>query len=259
MNFKLEIIYQDEYLVAINKPAGLLVHRSLIDRHETRFAIQLTRDQIGQKVYPVHRLDKPTSGVLLFALDSNTARLVSEQFIGGQIHKTYTAIARGYVAESGIINHPLKEKPDKIADARADQDKPAQAAITHYQCLQTYELPYVVDRHPSSRYSLVILEPKMGRRHQLRRHMKHISHHLIGDTTHGNGKHNRFFREKYSSNRLLLHASSLSLKHPHNKTPLILKANLPDNFAKIIRSLKPYETIRGVDYQEFSYTDTSLK
>lgn len=248
LNSELEIVYQDEHLVAINKPAGLLVHRSLIDRHETRFALQLTRDQIGQKVYPVHRLDKPTSGVLLFALDSNTARLLSEQFTAGQIQKIYTAIARGYVEESGIIDHPLKEKLDRIADAQADKDKPAQTAITHFQCLQTYELPYAVDRHPSSRYSLLTLEPKTGRKHQLRRHMKHISHHLIGDTTHGNGKHNRFFREKFSSHRLLLHASSLSLQHPHTKTPLILKANLPDDFATIIQSLKLYKTPPTADF-----------
>ncbi len=243
MNAELSILYKDEYLVAIDKPAGLLVHRSLIDRHETRFAMQLTRDQIGQKVYPVHRLDKPTSGVLLFALDSDTARPLTVQFIGGEIKKTYTAVARGHVAESGIIDHPLKEKLDKIADKQAAQDKPAQPAVTHYQCLHTYELPYAVDRYPSSRYSLVTLTPKTGRRHQLRRHMKHISHHLIGDTTHGNGKHNRFFREQFSSDRLLLHACSLSLQHPHNDTQLNIQAKLPNDFTQIIESLKPYETM----------------
>jgi tRNA pseudouridine65 synthase len=237
----LEILYHDDTLVAINKPSGLLVHRSLIDRHETRFAIQLTRDQIGQKVYPVHRLDKPTSGVLLFALDSDTARLLNEQFTTGLVQKTYHAIVRGYTDDAGIIDHPLKEELDKIADAMADQDKPAQAAVTHYRRLMKFELPYAVDRHPTSRYSLVELCPKTGRKHQLRRHMKHISHHMIGDTTHGNGKHNQFFREQFSAQRLLLHAANLHCTHPHSGEALTISALLPDDFAQVVRLLLPFQ------------------
>lgn len=236
----LQILYHDAHLVAINKPSGLLVHRSLIDRHETRFAIQLTRDQIGQKVYPVHRLDKPTSGVLLFALDSDTARLLTEQFSTGLVQKTYLAIVRGYTDESGIIDYPLKEELDKLADAEANPDKAAQEAVTHYGRLMTFELPYAVDRHPSSRYSLLELCPKTGRKHQLRRHLKHISHHMIGDTTHGNGKHNRFFREHFGCQRLLLHAASLHLTHPHTHEPLTLNAALPDDFSEVVRLLLPF-------------------
>lgn len=236
----LEILYRDNHLVAINKPAGLLVHRSLIDRHETRFAIQLTRDQIGQKVYPVHRLDKPTSGVLLFALDSEIARLLTEQFTAGLVDKTYQAIARGYVADSGVIDHPLREELDALADANANPHKAAQAAVTHYQCLQRFELPYAVDQHPTSRYSLVALRPKTGRKHQLRRHMKHISHHLIGDTTHGNGKHNRFFREQLGCSRLLLHAAQLQLAHPHTGEWLQLDASLSEEFAHVVQLLLPF-------------------
>jgi len=88
----LEILYQDEYLIAINKPSGLLVHKSPIDKHETRFALQELRDQIGQYVYPVHRLDKPTSGVLLFALDREIAKSMSQYFRNNLVHKEYTAI-----------------------------------------------------------------------------------------------------------------------------------------------------------------------
>ncbi|MBU0657000.1 MAG: tRNA pseudouridine(65) synthase TruC [Gammaproteobacteria bacterium] len=237
----LEILYHDDHLVAINKPSGLLVHRSLIDWHETRFAIQLTRDQIGQKVFPVHRLDKPTSGVLLFALDSDTARLLTEQFSAGLVEKTYLAIVRGHTEESGIIDHPLKEELDKIADANANQDKPAQAAITHYQRLLAFELPYAVDRYPSSRYSLLELQPKTGRKHQLRRHMKHISHHMLGDTTHGNGKHNQFFRQQFACQRLLLHAARLQLTHPHTGEPLIINAPLPADFAQMVRLLLSFQ------------------
>lgn len=254
----LDVIHHDTHLVAINKPSGLLVHRSLIDRHETRFAIQMTRDQIGQKVYPVHRLDKPTSGVLLFALDSETARLLTEQFTAGQVRKTYLAIVRGHTAESGCIDHPLREELDALADANATQDKPAQPAVTHYQRLLAFELPFAVDRYPSSRYSLLELQPKTGRKHQLRRHMKHISHHLLGDTTHGNGKHNQFFRQQFACQRLLLHAARLQCIHPHSGMPLILDAPLPADFAQVVRLLLPFQceainttTPRGSNGKEF--------
>ncbi|MEZ5451798.1 MAG: tRNA pseudouridine(65) synthase TruC [Thiothrix sp.] len=235
----LEILYRDEYLVAINKPSGLLVHRSLIDRHETQFAIQLTRDQIGQKVFPVHRLDKPTSGVLLFALDSDTTRLLTEQFTANLVQKTYLAVVRGYTEESGIIDYPLKEELDKIADANADQDKPAQVAITHYRRLATVELPYPVGRYPTARYSLLELRPKTGRKHQLRRHLKHIFHPIVGDTTHGDGKHNALFREKFACQRLLLHAASIQLQHPKHLATLQIAAPLPETFHTIAALFPP--------------------
>lgn len=221
----LEILYQDDHLVAINKPAGLLVHRSPIDRHETQFAIQLTRDQIGQRVYPVHRLDKPTSGVLLFALDSETARLVSEQFAAGTTKKTYQAIVRGYTQEQGHIDYALKEQLDDIADKLAQKDKEAQSAITDYKRLATTEIDYPVDRYSTARYSWVELYPHTGRKHQLRRHMKHISHPIVGDTTHGNGAQNRFFREQLNCHRLLLHAKQLEIVHPHTQEALCINAD----------------------------------
>lgn len=210
----LDIIYQDQWLVAINKPSGLLVHRSMIDRHETRFAIQLLRDQIGQHVFPLHRLDKPTSGVLVFALSSDVAKMAGEQFQAGLICKTYLAIVRGYTPESGVIDHPLKEKLDKIADRKARQDKPAQEAVTEYRRLATVELPIAIDRYPCSRYSLVEARPKTGRKHQIRRHMKHIAHPIIGDAKHGKGNHNRYFAEHFDADRLLLHCSRMEMKHP---------------------------------------------
>ena len=220
----LEVIYQDEYLVAINKPSGLLVHRSPIDKHETRFAIQLTRDQIGQKVYPVHRLDKPTSGVLVFALSSEVARKLTEQFTHSWIAKHYLAVVRGHCAPSGIIDYPLQEQLDRIADALVDPNKPAQEAVTHYYTLAQTELPLAVGRYAAARYSLMALHPKTGRKHQLRRHMKHIFHPIIGDTTHGDGKHNQLFRQVFNCPRLLLHAVCLVLTHPMTGLPLTLRA-----------------------------------
>ncbi|OQX60265.1 MAG: tRNA pseudouridine(65) synthase TruC [Helicobacteraceae bacterium 4484_230] len=233
----LEILYQDEYIVIINKPSGLLVHRSMIDRHETEFALQMVRDQIGRFVYPVHRLDKPTSGVLVFALSKNTARLMTEIFIDKQVQKEYLAVVRGHTDKYGIIDYPLKEQFDKMTDAKADKNKEAQSAVTEYTKLATVELPYPVSRYPTARYSLLKLIPKTGRKHQIRRHMKHILHPIVGDTTHGRTEHNRLFREKFNCHRLLLSAVRLSFTHPLNKQPLSITAPLDDTFGQIIDKL----------------------
>lgn len=231
----LEILYQDDYLVAINKPSGLLVHRSLIDKHETQFAVQLLRDQIRQKVYPPHRLDRPTSGVLLFALDPDTARLLTEQFTQGWVQKTYIALVRGFCDPVGVIDYPLKEELDEIADAKAKQDKPAQTAITHYKTLEQFELPFASDKHATSRYSLLQLQPKTGRKHQLRRHLKHIFHPIVGDTTHGDGKQNQLFREQFACERLMLHAQVLQFHHPISKLNLTIQAPFTAEFARILQ------------------------
>ncbi|OED42072.1 pseudouridylate synthase [Endozoicomonas sp. (ex Bugula neritina AB1)] len=222
----LEIIYQDKYLVAVNKPSGLLVHRSMIDRHETRFALQLVRDQIGQRVYPLHRLDKPTSGVLLFALSPEVARDMGKQFEDSSIKKTYLAVVRGYAPESGVINHALKEELDKITDRKARRDKPPQEAITEFRRLATVELPVAIDRYPQSRYSLIEAIPKTGRKHQIRRHLKHIAHPIIGDAKHGKGNHNRYFAEHFGADRLLLACTSMEVVHSVSGRSLFLKACL---------------------------------
>jgi len=235
-DFELEVLYKDEYLVAINKPTGLLVHKSMIDRHEIYFAMKMLKNQLdGQWVYPIHRLDKPTSGVLLFALDSHTAKLMSEQFASHSIQKTYIAVARGYVAESGTIDHALREKLDKISDKDASKYKEAQEAQTDFKCLGQVELHESVGKYDTVRYSLVELKPKTGRKHQLRRHMKHINHHLLGDTKYGRGEHNKFVREKYDMNRLLLHAKSLEVIHPYTKEKLLLEASLDNTFEKMLQ------------------------
>ncbi len=234
-DYELEILYQDKYLVAINKPSGLLVHKSMIDRHEIYFAMKMLRDQIGQWVYPIHRLDKPTSGVLLFALDSETAKLMSEQFKSHTIQKTYISVVRGYTPENGVIEHALKEKLDKIADKQASEDKEAQEAVTVFQRLQTVELDFAVGRYDKTRYSLVELKPKTGRKHQLRRHMKHISHHMLGDTKYGRGEHNIFVRQRYNMQRLLLHAISLEVTHPYGDEKLIIEACFDETFEMIFK------------------------
>jgi tRNA pseudouridine65 synthase len=231
----LPIIFRDDSLIAIHKPAGLLVHRSVLDRHETRFALQMLRDQIGQPVYPVHRLDKGTSGVLLFALDREVGRLLNSQFERGEVSKRYVAVVRGHPPEAGEIDHPLQRMADEHAGIAARGA--AQAAHTRYRRLATVELPYRVDRYPSSRYALVELEPLTGRWHQLRRHMKHIAHPIIGDATHGKGRHNRLFQTLFGHPRLLLAATEMRLAHPVSGQALRLRAGLAEDFAEVIGRL----------------------
>lgn len=231
----LSVLYRDRELIAINKPAGLLVHRSHIDRHETRFALQLLRDQIGQHVYPVHRLDKPTSGVLLFALDSHSARAVSEQFVQQLVSKRYIAVVRGFPPVAGEIDHPLKVIRDKIGDRQSRLDKAAQSAQTRYQTLAHIELPNAVDRYPRARYALLLAEPKTGRKHQIRRHCKHIAHPIIGDPKYGKSVHNRFIAEQFQCPRLLLHCAQLQLAHPISGERLTIQAALDGDFARLVQ------------------------
>ncbi|MDQ7043738.1 MAG: tRNA pseudouridine(65) synthase TruC [Sulfurimonas sp.] len=237
-NYILEILYEDEYLVAINKPSGLLVHKSMIDKHEIYFAMKMLSKQIGKWVYPLHRLDKPTSGVLLFAFDSHTARVMSEQFSSHTIEKTYIAIGRGYVADEGVIEHALLEKLDKISDRDKNQTREAKEAITAFKCLGRVEIEASVGRYDTVRYSLVELKPRTGRKHQLRRHMKHINHHLLGDTKYGRGEHNKFVREHYNMHRLLLHAISLEVKHPFRDEKLMIKAPFDEVFTRMLKEFK---------------------
>ena len=229
-----EILYQDNDLIAINKPSGWLVHRSWLDKHETVVVMQTLRDQIGQHVFPVHRLDRPTSGVLLFALSSEIARLMSEQFVIKQIEKTYHAIVRGYVEGEATIDYPLVEELDKIADKFSDSNKPAQDAVTTYRGISKIEVPIKVGKFDTARYSFVELKPKTGRKHQLRRHMKHIFHPILGDSKHGDLHQNRAFAEFFSIKRLMLHASKLQITHPINHDPIIIEANLDQQWQDIL-------------------------
>jgi tRNA pseudouridine65 synthase len=233
----LPILYQDDCLVAVNKPAGLLVHRSSIDRRETVFAMQVLRDQLGKRVYPLHRLDKATSGVLVFALDPGTARRMTEVFTAGLVWKSYLAVVRGYTEEEGRIDHPLEVRCDKMADQRADRDKPAQEAVTDYRRLAIVELPHAVGRYATARYSLLRADPRTGRMHQLRRHLKHIFHPVIGDTTYGDGKQNEFFRRTLGCRRLLLHAREIAFPHPRSGQTVRLTAPLDEQFRKLLDAL----------------------
>jgi tRNA pseudouridine65 synthase len=229
----LTVLFQNRHWIAIDKPAGLLVHRSNIDRHETRFAVQILRDQIGQAVYPVHRLDKGCSGVLVFALDAESNRVLGGQFEMNTVSKTYLAVVRGWPAVSGQIDHALTRQHDPYSGRMQQGEK--QSAITSFRRLACVELPYALDQHLSTRYALVELRPQTGRTHQLRRHMKHISHPIIGDATHGKGLHNRFFQQQFGCMRLLLTCIELGLTDPITGEFITVRAQPDQAFMNIIR------------------------
>jgi len=227
----MRILYRDARLLAVDKPAGLLVHRSPIDRGETRFALQQARALAGQRLWPVHRLDKATSGLLLFALDVEAARSVGVQFENQRVDKRYLAVVRGWPQSAGLIDHALADDEDPAGGGVA------RAARTRWARLAIVELPLAVDRYPSARYALLSLAPLTGRRHQLRRHLKHIAHPIVGDTTHGKGTHNRFFREHFGCARLLLACTGLRLRHPDDGRDWVLQAPPSADFAAVAAGL----------------------
>lgn len=239
-NDALTLLYEDQHIVAVDKPPGLLVHRSNIDRHESRFLLQLLRDQIGTHIFPVHRLDKPTSGVIVFAkrptvAASLQAQLAGERESGGAV-KEYLLICRGYSPSAGIIDHPLKPINDfKSKRGRPAIDKPAQSAVTAFKRLHTVELDVVIDKYPCSRYSLVKANLVTGRKHQIRRHFKHLSHPIIGCPKYGKSVHNHFFAEVLGASRLLLHASRLAFTHPVLQKTVEIRAPLSGAFALLLQ------------------------
>ena len=231
----LPILYRDEYIVAIDKPPGLLVHRSPIDRHETRFAVQTLRDQLNQHVYPAHRLDRPTSGVLLFSFNSHIAAKLGQQMMNKQVKKQYFAIVRGYVKNTGLIDYSLKYKYDKIADKHKRAQQAPQQATTVYESVVNYELPFAVGRYETARYSLVRLYPSTGRKHQLRRHMAHIRHPIIGDTTHGDGKQNKSVSSHFSFSNLALSCTYMGFIHPVTKKWVGVSASMHGEMEQLLR------------------------
>lgn len=232
-----KILYQDNGIVAIHKPAGLLVHRSPIDKHETQFALQMTRDAIGQEVFPIHRLDKPTSGLLLFALNKESARHLGQQIMAHEVQKTYLAISRGWANEQGVIDHALKYKKDKIADKHKKSDDIIQEAITNYRTLATTTVDKPLGRFPQQRYSLIELQPRTGRKHQIRRHLNHINHPIIGDVKYGDRHHNHLFDDWLGHHRLYLAATAYAFTHPTSQELITIKAPLEQSFAGTLAML----------------------
>ena len=219
----LEIIYQDDHLIAINKPHGLLVHRSKIANDATEFALQMLRDQIGRQVSPVHRLDRKTGGVLLFAFEKDVEIAMQKQFQEALVGKKYLAILRGYAPDQLDIDYPLAKENGNM-----------QEALTSFVTLERVEIEVPFGKHQTSRYSLVEATPKTGRMHQLRKHFAHIFYPIIGDRKHGCNKQNKFFKAQFEMTTMLLHASQLNFKHPVIGDEININANLHTEFKRIM-------------------------
>lgn len=223
----LEIVYQDDHLIAINKPHGLLVHRSSIANDAKEFALQLLRDQVNRHVSPVHRLDRKTGGLLLFAFEKNVETAMQQQFMNGEVQKKYLAVLRGYAPDQMAIDYPLAKENGTI-----------QEAFTAFVTLKRAELDIAFGKHPTSRYSLVEASPTTGRMHQLRKHFAHIFYPIIGDRKHGCNKQNKFFKETWDMTTMLLHASELKFLHPVTGKQVHLKASVQTEFLRVMDLMK---------------------
>ncbi len=227
----LKIVYEDDVLLVVDKPSGLLMHPSWLDKREkdtlaSRVKAYFADNYDGLTVHTVHRLDRPTSGMVVIAKDTETAKTLSDQFANGQVKKTYWAICRGFAPESGFIDHALKEEHDKIADKFVDEDKPAQEAQTSFRRLGICELASPVSKYQKTRLSWLECEPLTGRKHQIRRHLKHIRYPIIGDTRHGCRHHNRSLAESVGIQSMALRAVRLIFKHPISGKEIDLQAPL---------------------------------
>ena len=232
----LKILYQDEYLVAINKPAGLVTHRSKMTNHASQFALQMLRDQLGQKVFPAHRLDRKTSGVLLFSLDNSTASMLQTAFENQKIDKEYIAVVRGKFPDEITVDHDVLDKNER-----------PKAATTQFERLAFIELAFQSDRYPRSRYSLIKALPQTGRMHQIRKHCSHINHPIIGDRPHGCNKQNKYFKENYGLTQMFLHARGIRFNHPIENNPTTIKADFPEHFRRIFDIIFPENPMAFID------------
>jgi tRNA pseudouridine65 synthase len=210
----IQLLHRDDHLVVVNKPSGLAVHRGMA--REKIVVLQLVRNLMGRHVYPVHRLDRATSGALLLALNPGTARLLQEQWESGGVEKRYLALVRGIPPEEGVIDSPVPRSPQG----------PRVPAATEFRRLAIFE-----------RYALMEARPLTGRLHQIRRHFKHISHPLIGDVRYGKGEHNRLFRERFGLHRLALHAVLLDFDHPATGERVRIMAPVPEDLAGPLRAM----------------------
>jgi tRNA pseudouridine65 synthase len=221
---ELTILHRDERIAVFAKPSGLLVHRGW--GNDRTVAVELARDAIGARVHPVHRLDRATSGALVFALDAECAAALGRAFEGGLVEKVYLALVRGVAPERAVVDHPVKK----------GEDGPRVPAVTE-----------LYRRFAGDRWSIVEARPRTGRLHQIRRHLKHISHPIVGDVNYGKGDINRLFRERNGLCRLALHAAAIQLVHPFTGEPLRVIAPIPEDLRGPFRTLGVPEDALVVD------------
>jgi tRNA pseudouridine65 synthase len=227
MSTAIEIIYQDDNLLVVNKPHGLLMHRTKMAKDAKTSLLKILREQTGLHLHPPHRLDRKTAGVVLLALNKEMSSYLNQQFRDRKVLKTYNAIVRGYTEDSGTIDYPIKNEKEVIKEA-----------VTHYKTLKRYECPWPSAKHNTSRYSLVSLRPETGRYHQLRMHMSHIFHPIIGDRPHGCNKQNRIWKELHEMTTMLLHAQKIEVSMPGLDKPMVFEADYAEDFKRVLRILE---------------------
>ena len=221
---QLDIVYECDDLIAINKPHGLLVHRTKIAADVKVFAVQLVRDYLKHRVHPAHRLDRKTSGVLLFAKHQEASSMVQQLFQNRNVTKTYQAIVRGYIDEGGAIDYPLTNEGK------------TKEAVTRYKRTDTYEISVPHGPHATSRYSQVHVKPETGRFHQIRKHMGHIRHPIIGDRPHGCNKQNKLWKEKFQLESMMLHACKLELEWKEEQ--ILIEADVSTEYNRVLHILQ---------------------
>ena len=232
----LDVLYVDEVLAVVNKPAGLMVHDSALARGESDFAADRLREQFGRPIFLVHRLDRATSGCLLLAFNRDTASALGKELMSREVEKDYWAVCRGWPQDHFVVDHELDGGPGKPLK------KPA---VTRFDRLATTELAVPSSGFETSRYALLRAQPQTGRFRQIRRHLKHMSHHLIGDTSHGDGRHNRNFR-MLGIHRMLLHARRLAFVHPRDGTRMVVSAPVDGEFAKALVMFEGFDADASV-------------
>jgi tRNA pseudouridine65 synthase len=227
MNF--DILFEDDHFVAIIKPPGLLMHRTRISE-DTVFLVQMLRDEIGQRVYPVHRLDRATSGALILGKSAEAASRLGEQFMDKSVAKKYISIVRGWVPETGTIDYALDDP---------DSGKGRLQAITHFRRLGTSEIEAAIGlRYKTARFSLVEAQLETGRRHQIRKHFAHLNYPVIGDRRHGDVKQNTYFRNVFDLNRMFLHSQSIAFRHPFTDEAMFIYADVDEEFRSTLQLLQ---------------------
>jgi len=232
----LEILFRDEHLIAVDKPPGIFVHRSSMSPASEPNVVRRLRRQIGQLVTPVHRLDRATSGVLLFALDTDTAREMSRRYSERAVVKKYAALVRGHTLDQRTIENPLKPYRDGLTAGKSGGSS-GQAARTEIRTICRCEIPHSAGRYPTSRYSLIEAVPLTGRRHQIRRHLKQVSHPVIGDVRHGDNRHNHLLQKLCGLNCMMLAACHLAFEHPVTGLHTVINAPLRPDFQSTLSFL----------------------
>ncbi|MEP6484714.1 MAG: pseudouridine synthase [Rudaea sp.] len=221
----IDIVFEDAWLLAVNKPAGLLIHRSKIAAGENDFLLDRLRAAKGMDLFLAHRLDRATSGVVLLAKSREIAGELGRQFMDRSVTKRYLAVVRGWPEGEGVIDYALPDVRD---------NSPRKSAVTHWRTLATTTVPIALGKYPEQRYALVEASPHTGRYRQIRKHFHHESHHVIGDTSHGRGDHNRLWRMHFGVHRMLLHAWKLELRHPVEGAALAFSASLDETWRRVI-------------------------